>query len=185
MPPVNPAEKLLDAPIADLAGLLLKQFTRLLHERGLVLSQVQLNQVSEAAASHQRIPALQDTLVQHLRALVEESLAYLRERFGLSFAAALQTDMSQIGGWETTAEFLDIANHKSNAELRISAAASLLALLGDDTYASELFTVVAADGGLMDVDAMIARRALCHLTQVDAAAMNWEAQVRQALDSVT
>lgn len=181
MPPVNPAEKLLDAPIADLAGLLLKQFTRLLHERGLALSQAQLNQVSEAAADHQRIPETHDALVQHLRALVEESLAYLHERFGLDFAAALQTDMSQIGGWETTAEFLDIANHKSNAELRISAAASLLALLGDATYAGELFAVVAADGGLMDVDAMIARRVLCHLAQVDAAALDWEAQVRQAL----
>lgn len=181
MPPVNPAEKLLDAPIAELVGLLLKQFTRLLHERGLALGQAQLNQVNEAAAQHQPVPALHDALVQHLRALVEESLVYLHERFGLDFAAALQTDMSQVGGWETTAEFLDIANHKSNAELRISAGASLLAMLSDGTYASELFAVIDADAGLMDVDAMIARRALCHLAQVDAAALDWEAQVRQAL----
>jgi hypothetical protein len=90
--------------------------------------------------------------------------------------------MSDISGWQTTAEFLEIANHKNNAELRISAGTSLMVFLGDVRLAAYLFTVIHNDNGLDDVDAMIAKRALSHYTRVAVDAADWEAKVRAALE---
>ncbi len=181
MPPRNPAEQLLSLPVDGLVLELLKQFQRLLAERNVSLTTDEMKEISRLAASHEALPgkvaAIQAAMVQ----IVQESVTVLSERFGFTFVQSLATDMNSIGGWETTADFLEIANHKSNAELRISAGSSLLALLGDARFAEALFAVIAADAGAQDVDATIARRALAHYAHVDATAPDWETQVRAAL----
>lgn len=181
MPLSNPADPLREAPVADLVVVLLKQFRRLLAERDIHLTTEAMRQLGAAAASHQAPDAPRRRLIAALDALVGESLAELQTRFGLRFAEALATDMNAIGGWETTAEFLEIANHKSNAELRISSGAALLALLDDVRYADILLAVIEADGGADDADALFARRALAHATHIPMTAADWEGQVRQAL----
>lgn len=177
MPP-NPALALLDAPISDLIGLLMKQFTRLLNESGVHLNTQTITKITIDSATHQPLPPNEREVSDGLRHLVAESEAELKTRFSLTFVQALATDMNGIGGWETTAEFLELANVKSNAELRISAASSLLLMMGDAHYAGHAIGVIYDDNGLMDVDACIARRALCHYANVDPHADNWLAQVK-------
>jgi len=175
MPPANPAEQLQHAPIGDLIILLLKQFKHLIAEQGITLTTADIEAIAREIGS---VPPELRAAIAHL---VAESVDYLKTRFNLSFAESLAQDMDTIGGWETTADFLEIANHKSNAELRISAGASLLAFLGDTRFADALLAVIAADDGLLDVDAMFAKRALSHATGVEFAATDWTTQVRTQL----
>lgn len=99
-------------------------------------------------------------------ALVAESEAVLAG-YGLSFPASLTVDMASLGGWETTAEFLEIANEKANAELRLSTGAALLVALGgsaDEARYRSWLAALAADP--QDLDGIIARRVLDELPGV-------------------
>lgn len=183
MPPRNPSEQLLSLPVDGLVLELLKQFQRLLADRDVPLTVTEMKEISERAANYEPLPEKVAAIQAAMVKIVQESQNVLTERFGFTFPQSLATDMSTIGGWETTAEFLEIANHKSNAELRISAGSSLLALLGDDRYTEPLFAVVAADDGEGDVDATIARRALTHYARVEPTAPDWVEQVRAKLAS--
>ena len=178
MPLKNPADALDKAPIADLIDMLLKQFKRLLKDRGVTLTSIEARQIADVvAAGH--APGKTKAICVAMRAIVEVSLVLLQNRWGLAFAQALAADMNTIGGWETTAEFIEIANEKENAELRISAGAALLAMLGDRTYLDRLLDVIAHDAGANDVDAVFARRALLFASGVEASAKDWLAQVRE------
>lgn len=181
MRPPNPADKLRDAPSSDLIVVLLKQFRRLIEAEGIELRVPTMQALADAAEAHQPLPEPGEAVMQRLHALITESQQVLRDEFGLSFAESLATSMTEIGGWETTAEFIDIANTKTNAELRISAGGSLLAFLGDDRYSGELLAVIAEDAGANDVDATFARRALSHLTGIDPTAERWHEKTRTAL----
>lgn len=178
MPPANPTDKLLTAPIEDLVGLLFKQFQRLFLRFDLDLTARDIQhlsgQISQRGLSREAKPALYESL----HTLIQESLVTLNERWHLTFLQALKTDMSGITGWETTAEFIDIANEKSNAELRISAGATLLTFMGDYTFIDHLFDVISADDGHMDVDAALARRALMFAAEINEGAEDWLQQVR-------
>lgn len=168
MPPSNPAEQLLQAPIADLVSLLMKQFKRLLDQRDVLLTTADIEAMGQSVASGEGQPPQTEAVRVVLRSLIEDSLKLLNDRFGLDFASALNTSMGDIGGWETTEEFIDIANEKSNAELRISAGASLLAFLGDPGFSTYLCMVLDADNGADDVDAAFARRALLYAAGLPA-----------------
>lgn len=178
MPPANPAEKLLNAPLEDLVGILLKQFKRLFNERGVTLTSAQIDAIAQAAAAKQPLPEPAPALVDILVTLVRESINLLQERFDFSFAESLRRSMDSIPRWETTAEFIEIANEKSNAELRISAGASLLACLGEARFAQHLIEVIVVDEGVNDVDAVFAKRALSHLSGLDWRAEHWLQQLR-------
>ncbi|MFQ3645674.1 MAG: hypothetical protein SNJ54_07185 [Anaerolineae bacterium] len=180
MPP-SPAHALLEAPLHELIAVLYKQFNRLLAQGGVLLSTQEVNALAAAAADHQPLPPAAERVCERLAALIHESEQELQTRFQMSFAQALASDMSQVGGWETTAEFLELANHKSNAELRISAASSLLLMLGDARFAHHAYAVIDADAGLMDVDACFARRGLCHCARIEPLAEDWLAQVQAVL----
>jgi hypothetical protein len=174
---MNPAEELKKLPLAVLLADLLKQINKpsLLGARGIRLSHEEIEAIAERVEADK---ALCDALLD----IVQESIAELKERFGFSYEEALKTqDMSAIGGWETTAEFLELANYKTNAELRISLGASLLAFFGDKRAAEHLWTVIAADAGLNDVDALIAKRALSHYAKIEMDSSDWEAKVKAAL----
>src|SRR5258705_13921081 len=101
MPPVNPAENLLNAPFPDLVVLLLKQFKRLLDERDIEMTTEPMEALGQAAATYQPLPEYAGAVQAALRAMVDESLTYLRERFGFTYAQSLATDMNSIGGWQT------------------------------------------------------------------------------------
>lgn len=180
MPP-HAANALLDAPIEDLISLLVKQFARLLAEGGVPLSTVNIAAIASHAAAHDALPDGGDGLLSTLCDLVADSETELQQRFGLTFGQSLRQAMNQIGGWETTAEFLELANYKSNAELRISAGSALLLMLGDDTYAANALEVIAEDARRMDVDACFACRGLCHYTRVNPQDVQWLALVNAQL----
>jgi len=182
MPPPNPAEKLLEAPLADLIVLLLKQFKRLLDERGLRLTTPELEEIGQQASVGVVVSDHAQQVRQITATLVAESEAELQSRFGFTFSESLATDMQTVGGWETTAEFIEVANVKSNAELRISAGSALRVFLGDPEGVLHLLTVIDHDSGAMDVDAAFARRALCHAAEVSPSANDWLKQVHQWWD---
>ena len=91
-----------------------------------------------------------------LVALVAESEGVLAG-WSLTFEQALDTEMGDVPGWESTAEFLEIANEKANAELRISTGSILVAALGDARYAARLRFLASRED---DLDGVIARRVL-------------------------
>lgn len=167
MAPPNAENKLMKAPFADIVTILLTQFKRLLDERGLSLTKAQINGLGTSAERKQFHDIEQSNTIRALLIeLLEESLAILRDQFGFTFAQSIQADMSDVAGWETTADFLERANQKSNAELRISAGASLLVALGDMRYSDILLTVIAVDAGAKDIDATLAIRVLSHMTGI-------------------
>ena len=162
MPPTNPTEALQTAPFAELMTILLKQFRNLLNEQGVKLSNEDIQSIAQALENKDTHPKFA-TIRSAMKHLVNESLTLLHDRWGFTFEASLQAELSDIGGWETTEEFLDIANHKSNAELRISAGSTLLVALGELSYQQYLMTVIDHDAGLNDVDAVLAKRVLAHV----------------------
>jgi hypothetical protein len=156
-------------PFDALVVILLRQFRRLLAEHDAALTDAEMQAIGDAAAAraldHPRIPAINEAL----RAIIDESAAVLA-RWNLTFAASLAATIDEMPGWESTADFLTIANEKTNAEIRISAGSALLLALGDRYGAGYLIQAVEHDLralGELDVDATIARRALHHASAVD------------------
>ncbi len=173
----NPAHALLTAPLGELVVVLLKQFRRLLQEGSIPLTVQDMEAYGQAVENNADLPANAPLLKERLLALIAESETDLLQRFGLTFERALNTDMGGIDGWETTSEFIELANHKSNAELRISASATLLAMFGDATHTAHLWDVINEDKNVWDVDACLAKRALCHLYSVSPSAPDWREQI--------
>lgn len=170
MPP-NAAHNLATAPLPEITNLLLKQFRRLLLDQGVKLTDAQMTALSAAGAagdfSDPQLPALRVALL----ALISESETVLHT-LQLTFPEALFTDMNTLSGWQTTAEFLEIANEKSNAELRIAGGVALLALLGAvDAHPAtrEHLRLLAEHPELDDVNAAIAARVLAWLDAAPSA----------------
>lgn len=178
MPPPNPAGKLLEAPPEDLIVLLLKQFKRLLDEHGLRLTTPELEAIGQRASKSAQLSDQGQQAKQIIGKLVAESERVLASRFGFTFSESLTADMQAVGGWETTAEFIEVANVKNNAELRISAGSALRVFLGDLEGVPHLLTVLDHDAGAMDVDAAFARRALCHAADISPTTPDWLNQVQ-------
>lgn len=179
--PPSPDEKLGNAPFSDLIRVLLSQFKRLLADKGVKLTANETLAISKSITNHANHPKLESiqAVVKHL---VNESRDLLWTRWGLTFSDSLKADMESIGNWTTTAEFLEIANEKSNAELRISAGSSLLVAMEDLTFASYLLDVLIHDDGVMDVDAVFAKRVLLHVSEIQDSA-NWFALVQAWLET--
>lgn len=144
-----------DAPLADLLALLLRQYRRPLASRGIELTDADAERIAQRIIA--RDAAETSALRDALAALVTESEAVLA-RWNLTFQQSLGAQMTDIPGWETTAEFLEIANEKANAELRISTGAALLVALGDARYTADLRYVAAHSED--DLDRIIAGRVL-------------------------
>jgi hypothetical protein len=155
MLPPDRAQTFANAPIDDLLGVLLRQMRRPLAAQGFTINDNDAVRVaSERAAGD--VPAETPALLVALAGVVNESLAVLRG-LGLTFEQSLDADMTTIGGWQTTAEFLNIANEKSNAELRITLGAALTLAFGDAQF-KPLLTYLAA--GSYGDETVIAQRAL-------------------------
>lgn len=163
------------APLDDLLSVALRQFKRPLAGLDVDLSTADVQTIATAAAAQQppspKAVAVRDALVT----LVEDSLAVLAG-WNLTFQQAMTTDMDAMPGWETTGEFLEIANEKGNAELRIASGAVLLAALGDLRFGDDVLYLATQDDG--EFENILARRLLLHLSGTDASAPDWAAQVQ-------
>jgi hypothetical protein len=150
-------QTLANAPLEDLLTILLRQFKRPLASKGVSITDADAVQIASAVSKGDAETETQRAIRTALVDLIAESEGVLAQ-WNLSFEQALDTPMDALPGWETTADFLEIANDKSNAELRISAGAALLLALGDDRHAGKLAFLVQRDPN--DTDAQIAARML-------------------------
>ncbi len=158
-----------------LVTILLRQFKRLLAHRDVDLSEATMRKLGEDANTRTLDDSQLAPICDALADIVQESVEKLGE-WQLTFAQSLNTEMTNMPDWETTAEFLDVANEKINAEVRISAGSSLMVALGDRRNIDFLLQAVTHDlntHNQLDVDAVIAKRALCHTAQVDHTSNDW------------
>lgn len=168
------AQVLNDAPLDDLMVVLLRQYKRLLQQHHIELTEAEIKGLAARIVARDitgdRVTAIRAALVR----LIRESEQVL-QRWNLTYAESLKTEMAEIPGWESTAEFLEIANEKGNAELRIASGAVLVTALGDTTYAPYLLQTLIHNPD--DVDGVTARRVLLLVSGVDPAAPDWLDQV--------
>ncbi|MEQ8675791.1 MAG: hypothetical protein RLP44_06130 [Aggregatilineales bacterium] len=163
-----------------LVTILLRQFKRLLADRDVTLSDSDMQKLGEHVAQRTADPAQLTPINQALREIIIESIGVLGN-WDLTFGQSLKTDMNAMNNWQTTAEFLDVANEKINAEVRISAGSSLMVALGDYHYSQLLIEAIEHDlatAGSLDVDAMIAKRTLIFASNIDPKANDWLEQLK-------
>jgi hypothetical protein len=159
----DPAETFATLSIGELLTVLLKQMKRPLASVGVTIADDEAKRCvqSRIEGRWQEPPGL----LQGLAAAIKESEAVLA-RWGLTFQQSLDTPMDKIPGWETTAEFLELANEKANAELRITLGAALtLALGGERGFVPYLEHLAAGEYG---DETVIARRVLAFSNQQSA-----------------
>lgn len=155
--------------------ILLRQFKRLLEERGVELTDAQMRKIAQDAADRRTLGEHVAAIRAALNTIITESVGVLT-RWKLTFAQSLKTAMTDIPGWHSTADFLQIANEKTNAEMRITAGSALLTVLGDSRHAAYLLDAIDHDlntHGELDVDAIIAQRALLHAADINPDADDW------------
>jgi hypothetical protein len=178
MPPPKHDKVPADWSTPELMLMLLRQFRNLLAERGAKYDDVQLRQLTTDPTFlndewHKIISAMQ--------AIVAESVQFLAG-WNLTYAQSLKTDMNDLAHlWQSTAEFLDVANQKNNAELRINGGSALLGLLSIPDVAPQLLATVEYDLDHyrdFDIDGAIAQYVLCQLADVRVDDTDWLAQVR-------
>ncbi len=162
--------------IDALTLILFRQFKRLLADKGVNLTDSEMQAIADAVAKRDLPTERVQMIIPALDALISESLAVLAG-YGLSFAQSLATDMTDLTHlWNTTADFLSIANEKGNAEIRISAGSALMTLLGDYRHVNHLIIAIEHDIqalGTLDVDAMIGKRALLFVARIASPDPNW------------
>lgn len=183
MPP-GPTEKLDNLPFVNILLIPLDYFRPALVEQGISLWAGDARQVAEALAAGRR-RGKAEQVIAALADIVDAQLALLQDRWGLDLASALRAEMSAIGTWRTTAEYIELANIKAEAESQIVLGAALLVAAGRHEYADCLIDALEYDSGESDVDTAIARRALLHASGVDGGRADWLAQVKRWLASAS
>jgi len=154
----NPAETFETLPFDELLVILLKQMKRPLESVGVQVSDDEARsvvryQIERRGDAPEALARVVTGLIEAVEAS-EQALATL----GLTFVESLDTPMDNVPGWETTAEFLELANEKINAELRITLGAALALTLGNEQrYVPYLEHLAAGDYG---DETVIARRML-------------------------
>lgn len=170
----NRTQQLENAPLDELLAILLRQFKGLLATAEIDLTENEIRSLAHTMAEGEPLPDKANAMREALIAMVEESLTVLQQ-WDFTFEQSLRADMNAIPGWETTAEFIEIANEKGNAELRISAGATLLLALGDLRYANHALAAIAINPA--ELETVAARRILSRLSAVADDADDWLTQV--------
>ncbi len=179
--PDTAAAALQRAPLGEIIFMLLQHFRACLADAGLTLGADEARELAGDFAAG-RPQAKADPVTQAIAARVDGCLDALQSRWRLDFAASLRADMADIGPWRTTAEFLELANDKVEAETDIVLGSALLAAAGRREYGRYLLDALAHDAGAFDIDAIIARRVLLHISGVDGARQHGLARLRRWLD---
>lgn len=171
------------APMNELIDVSLRQFKRPLETMGVALMATDVSAIAESIAARQPLSAKAEAVRDGLVRVVAASEAWFSER-NLTFESALQTDMNNLPGWETTAEFLELANEKSNAELRVAAGSALVMALGDKRFGGYLVFLM-EHPQLDDVSATMARRVLAFMSDTEdrVNASNWHDIIHAWLDT--
>ncbi len=154
MPPGDRAQTFADAPLDELLAVLLRQLKRPLAAHGISLTDAEAERLAQDRTAGKALTLAE--LPQALAAVVHESEAALAT-MGLTFTQSLDTPMDALSGWESTSEFLELANEKSNAELRITLGAALALAFGDDQFRPYLRHLAEGDYG---DETVIAKRVL-------------------------
>ncbi len=170
------------SPLDELLARLLRQYRRPLKSRGIEFTDAQAGEIAKALVNRQDPGATARAMCVALAELVSESERALA-KWNLTFQTAIDTPMEQITGWETTSDFLEIANEKSNAELRISTGAILLTAMEDYRYLPILLFLAARPE--RDIDTILSRRLLSHLSGVEEDAPDWLDRVQAWTASVS
>ncbi|MFZ4825793.1 MAG: hypothetical protein ACOYLB_00415 [Phototrophicaceae bacterium] len=150
-------------PLVDILAFLLKQLRRPLLAHG--LSPFDGNEGGWA----QRLMGADGTdtaltpLHKALLGVLQESEDQLAQ-WGMTFAQSLATPMGDMKGWETTAEFLELATLKSNAELRI-ASVSLVLIWLDALRCRPHLEFIALHPDYDELNSIVAQRILQHLEE--------------------
>ena len=165
------------APLDELLTILLRQFRRPLATRGVALTDSDASEIASAVVQRAALTEKAQAVRAALAELVAESEGVLA-KWNLTFEQSLATEMGDIPGWTTTAEFLDVANEKANAELRISTGAALLAALGNYRTTHHLLTIVERSGADADLDEVIARRVLLFASGIPSDDADWLDRLR-------
>lgn len=163
-------------PFDHLLTVLLKQFKRPLAAQGIMLTDAEAQAIGKAVSSHQPLPHTTQALRAALSAVIAESEGVLSQQ-GLTFSQSLRTGVDALPGWDSTADFLALAEAKTNAEIRIGAGSALLAALGDLCYANYLFDQIQTAPD--EAEAAIARRVLSFLSGADSATPEGLERARQ------
>ncbi len=170
-------EKLAQAPLQEILHLLFRQLDGALTGRGQSLGASPSRDLIAALAAGET-PESVKVLAAALISIVEDNLKTLRDRLSVDFAGSLAADITQVADWQSTADFLSIANEKAGAEQVIMIASALLVACGKSQYASYLIEVIEDDAGALDVDAVIARRILLHVGAIDSVNKDAPSQAR-------
>lgn len=176
--PESPAEGLSRAPLGEIIFILLQHFRPCLAEASLTLGADEARDLAVAIASG-RPHVKAEPVLRATADRVSGQLDALQARWQLDFAASLRAGMAAVGPWGSTAEYLALANDKAEAETDIALGAALLAAAGRRDYAPYLLDVLDYDAGASDIDAIIARRILLHISSVDGSRADWLAQLRR------
>ena len=152
-------------PLAEILIFLLKQLRRPLLAQGFPPSQ--MDEATLAQRLMQRDASLTG-LHEALQNVLQESETQLAE-WGLNFTEALGTPLGKMSGWETTADFLELATLKSNAELRIASASLLLVWL-DAPRSRPYLAFMVAHPHYDELSSIIAQRVLQHLDESEPSA---------------
>jgi hypothetical protein len=167
--------------IDKMTVILLRQFKRLMAQQRVDLTDSEMQQIGDDVAAQRALNDKALAIRSALGAIIAQSVDLLAG-WNLTFEESLKTDMNDLDHlWQTTADFLSLANEKVNAEVRISAGASLAVLLGDWSFADYLMQAIDHDlttHKSLDVDAAIARRALLHAANIDHKSDDWLKRIR-------
>lgn len=158
--------KLVQAPLVEVVNLLLRQCAPWLEAAGKSLDVAQCRDLAIELASDDATAAAAP-LIDNLKALVDSDLTQVLELWRSSFREFLAMDVADIGDWQSTADLLDLANDKAELEQRIVILSALLVICGKREYGAYLLEVIEFDDGVMDLDAVIARRALMTISGVE------------------
>jgi hypothetical protein len=159
------AQTFASAPMQDILYVVLRQLRRPLLSKGVDISDAEAQALATARLNGQ--PLARPELLPALAQVIEESEVVLAG-LGLTYLQSLATDMNTLGGWETTADFIELAERKSNAELRITLAAGMALAYGDERRCLP-YLLYTASGDYGD-ETSIAYRCLCFAAGVDPAA---------------
>jgi hypothetical protein len=167
------------APLDELLAILLRQFKRPLASHGITITDAEAGEIASSILQNKSLDEKMLAVREALVPLIAESERVLA-KWNLSFQQSLNTDMSNISGWETTAEFLELANEKTNAELRISTGSALLAVQGDLRYAAYLLFLVEQGKREQqaDLDQVIAKRVLLFASGIAPDDPDWLEKLR-------
>jgi hypothetical protein len=165
------------APLDELLAILLRQFKRPLQSHNITITDTEAAEMMAAAVRHEPLSQQAQQVRDALVDLVAESEQVLAG-WNLTYEQALDTEMGDLPGWETTAEFLELANEKANAELRISTGSAVLAALGDLRYVPYLLALVERSGADADLDEVIARRVLLFASGISPDDADWLVKLR-------